>query len=156
MSNAVTHSKRYGFNLAFAEAIASWLPEVSNRKSITSFITEPTTPAWGDATKIYYDPEKDRFIANFIVGHRTVSDKDVLAAIELVEAKLGNEDKKNQLLEEYADALNYYYNEPMIDDKGLFVKEGMFKKKYFTIAELEDLNEKYQKKVKTKTKRGFR
>lgn len=155
MKKAATHSKRYGFDLMYAEAIASWLPEVSNRKSLVKFITEPTTPTWGDAIKIYYDPDKDRFIGKFIIGKRIVSDKDVFAAIELTEEKLKIEDRKSQLLEEYADALNYFYNEPMIDDKGLFVKEGMFGKKYFTNVELDDLNEKYHKKIKAKAKRGF-
>lgn len=151
MSKTATHSKRYGFDLEFVVAIASWLPEVSSRKSLLKTFTS-FTPDWAEATKIYYDPKKDRFMANFIVGHRTVNDEDVYAAIELTAEKLKTEDKKSQLLEEYADALNYFYNEPMIDDKGLFIKEGMFNKKYFTLAELDDLNERYKKKLKAKTK----
>ena len=89
-------------------------------------------------------------MANFIVGHRSVNDEDVYAAIELTKEKLKVETNKNQLLEEYADVLNYFYNSPMIDNKGLFVKEGLFRKKYFTNAELDDLNEKYLKKIKSK------
>lgn len=149
MSKIIINSKRYGFDLIYAEAIASWLPEVSSRKSLLQTFTS-FTPDWAQATKIYYDSKKDRFMANFIVGHRTVNDEDVYAAIELTKEKLKVETNKNQLLEEYADVLNYFYNSPMIDNKGLFVKEGLFRKKYFTNAELDDLNEKYLKKIKSK------
>lgn len=50
---------------------------------------------------------------------------------------------------EYGMALKYYYNDAYVDKEGVFQYTDKGKnKKYFTLAELDDIKDKYDKKMK--------
>lgn len=147
MAKDVTNSKRYGFALEYAEAIARNLFVVAGRDLLGR--------TWS-YHRIWYDPKKDKFLTKdtlYGLVKCTVSDEDVFDAIAITEEELNQEIKKNQLLAEYGDAVNYFYNNAYVDNKGIFVKKGVLGKKYFTAAELDELQDKYLERMDSKVKR---
>ncbi len=54
--------------------------------------------------------------------------------------------------EEYGTAVSYFYNNALVDSTGIYIPTNVLgttvKKKYFTLAELDDIKERYEKKMR--------
>jgi len=133
--------------------------DTSNKVVIDAAITfirivnegSPTKKQW-DNCRIHYDCDQDCFIAtagySLLSIKHIIPDKDVFEAIENLRRTMEIEISKNDLQDKYSEAVNYFHHDVYIDDEGFFIKTGIFSKKYFTLAELDDMNEKYLNRKK--------
>lgn len=141
-------ASKYGFdknNKVVIDAVIAFIQRVND----DSF----TKKQWGGC-KIHYDVERDFFVAiagfSFLSIKHTVPDKDVFEAVENLRKAMEIEIKKTDLQDKYCEAVNYFHHDVYIDDEGLFIKTGIFSKKYFSLAELDEMNEKFKKKNHSK------
>lgn len=139
---------KYGFDancIEYIEALVAYIRKVNEGSFIKA--------QWSDG-KVHYDNDKDCFIAtagySFLPIKRTIPDNDVYRAIENLQKDFEVEIQKEDLQDKYTEAVNYFHHDAKIDDKGIFIKSGVLSKKYFSLAELDDMNEKYLKRKHSK------
>jgi len=145
ISDVVAVQSKYGFATELADYVIEYIRKV-NDKSVWK-------PQWNEC-RVSYDQNKDHFVAtsgySFLPIRRVIPDADVFKAVENLQNDLDHEVQKTELQDKYADAVNYFHNDAKIDQKGIFVKNGVMSKKYFSMAELDDMKEKYSKRKRSK------
>ena len=96
-----------------------------------------------------YDEKEGLFYADFgeaFVNERVVKDKEMDFIYQNLYEAMVKEEKEQVWLDNYGEAVNYFYNDVYIDENGLYRKKNLFsKKEYFTRYELDELNKRYEK-----------
>lgn len=92
-----------------------------------------------------YDEKDGVFKFKYAFFEKRVKEKLVEEAYEYIIQLLQANEQMGLLEQKYADAVNYFHNDAEIDLKGIYIREGILRRKrYFTLYELDDLLKRYK------------
>jgi len=85
---------------------------------------------------------------------RVKKEAEAATALQLQQENNTLQDRISAFQEKYGTAVSYYYNNALVDSNGIYIPTDILgatiKRKYFTLAELDDIKERYEKKMRNR------
>ena len=85
---------------------------------------------------------------------RAKKEAEAAAALQLQQENNMLQDRISAFQEEYGAAVSYYYNNALVDSNGIYIPTDILgttiKRKYFTLAELDDIKDRYEKRMRNR------